>query len=419
MKNSIIARGCLVLVVLAFFSVVANAQITAIKAGKLVDPETGTTAVNQVIIVEKGRIKAVGEGLAIPAGAEVIDLSRSTVSPGLFDAHTHLCYTTHPNERNQLFVDISEATAYRAIEGTKNAKDMLESGFTTVRDVGNNGKYADTALRQAIENGIVPGPTIINAGRIIAPFGGQYQLQPDRPELGNPEYIFADTHDEMVKAIRENIHYGALVIKIVVDDQRYIYSPEDIKFIVDEAHRSGLKVAAHCMTTAGARNAALGGVDSIEHGFRMTDEVLQLAKDKGVVLVGTDFPEKAALLLGPGPEFAKQFHAVFLDRLKRAYKIGITMAYGTDSFFATPGETRGTIAISYIDSFTEAQIPAKDILKIMTTNAAKLLGVDKQRGSIKPGMYADLIATPENPLDNINTLKTVSFVMKEGTVYKK
>jgi imidazolonepropionase-like amidohydrolase len=100
------------------------------------------------------------------------------------------------------------------------------------------------------------------------------------------------------------------------------------------------------MTTAGARNAALGGVDSIEHGFRMTDEVLQLAKDKGVVLVGTEFPEKAALLLVPGPEFAKQFHAVFLDRLKRAYKIGITMAYGTDSFFATPGETRGTIAIS-------------------------------------------------------------------------
>jgi imidazolonepropionase-like amidohydrolase len=151
----------------------------------------------------------------------------------------------------------------------------------------------------------------------------------------------------------------------------------------------------------------------------MTDEVLQLAKDKGVVLVGTDFPEKAANLLGAGPEFAKQFHAIFLDRLKRAYKIGITMAYGTDSFFATPGETRGTLAISYIDSFTEAGIPAKDILKIMTTNAARLLGVEKERGSIKPGMYADLIATPENPVDNINTLKSVSFVMKEGKVYKK
>ena len=392
--------------------------MTAIKAGKLVDPETGTTQTNQIIIVENGKVKSVGTGLQIPANATVIDLTNYAVLPGLFDAHTHLCYTSQPDQRNQFFIDMTETTAYRAIEGTKNAKDMLESGFTTVRDVGNNGRYADTALREAIENGIVPGPTMINAGRIIAPFGGQYHLQPDRPELGNPEYLFADTHDEMIKAIRENIQYGALVIKIVVDDQKYIYSADDIKFIADEAHRAGLKVAAHCMTTAGARNAALGGVDSIEHGFRMTDEVLQLAKDRGIVLVGTDFPEKAAEYLGQGPEFAKAFHAVFLDRLKRAYKVGITMAYGTDAFFAAPGETRGTLAISYIDTFVEAGIPAKDTLKIMTTNAARLLGVEKQRGAIKPGQFADIIATPENPLDNIQTLKKVSFVMKNGVVFK-
>lgn len=405
-------------VILLIITSFASGQLIAIKAGKLVDPETGTTAANQVILVENGKIKSVGPNIQIPAGATVIDLSSSTVLPGLFDAHTHLCYTNLPEMRNQFDIDMRETTAYRAIEGTKNAKDMLECGFTTVRDVGNNGRYADTALRQAIERGIVPGPTMINAGRIIAPFGGQYQLQPDRPELGNPEYLFADTHDEMTKAIRENIHYGALVIKIVVDDQKYIYSTDDIKFIVGEAHRAGLKVAAHCMTTEGARNAALGGVDSIEHGFQMTDEVLQIAKDHGVVLVGTDFTEKAALFLGQGPEFAKFFHAVFLDRLKRAYKVGITMAYGTDAFFAAPGETRGTIAIQYIDSFTEAGISNKDILKIMTTNAAALLGVEKQRGAIKPGMYADIIAVPENPLDNINTLKKVSFVMKNGVVFK-
>jgi len=403
---------------MCFLCTFSLAQVTAIKAGKLVDPEAGTTAVNQVIIIENGKIKTVGSGIPIPPDATVIDLSNSTVLPGLFDAHTHLCYTNTPEQRNQLFIDMTETTAYRAIEGTKNAKDMLDAGFTTVRDVGNNGRYADTALREAIENGIVPGPTMINAGRIIAPFGGQYRLQPDRPELGNPEYLFADTHDEMIKAIRENIQFGALVIKIVVDDQKYIYSSDDIKFIVDEAHRAGLKVAAHCMTTEGARNAALGGVDSIEHGFRMTDEVLQLAKDRGVVLVGTDFPEKAAEYLGQGPEFAKFFHGVFLDRLKRAYRVGITMAYGTDTFFAAPGETRGTLAISYIDTFQEAGIPAKDTLKIMTTNAARLLGVEKQRGAIKPGLFADLIATPENPLDNIQTLKHVSFVMKNGKVIK-
>jgi len=400
------------------FASLATAQVAAIRAGKLVDPETGTTQTGQIILIEKGKVTSVGVNLQIPAGATVIDLTNYTVLPGLFDAHSHLCYTSQPDQRNQFFIDLTETTAYRAIEGTKNAKDMLEAGFTTVRDVGNNGRYADTALRQAIENGIVPGPTMINAGRIIAPFGGQYHIQPDRPELGNPEYLYADTRDEMIKAIRENIQFGALVIKIVVDDQKYIYSADDIKFIVDEVHRAGLKVAAHCMTTQGARNAALGGVDSIEHGFRMTDEVLQLGKDRGVVLVGTDFPEKAAEYLGQGPEFAKFFHGVFLDRLKRAYKIGITMAYGTDTFFAVPGETRGTLAISYIDSFVEAGIPAKDTLKIMTTNAAKLLGVEKQRGAIKVGQFADIIATPENPLDNIQALKKVSFVMKNGVVYR-
>ena len=204
----------------------------------------------------------------------------------------------------------------------------------------------------------------------------------------------------------------------MVDDQKYIYSPEDIKFIVDEAGRAGLKVAAHCMTEQGARNAILGGVASVEHGFRMSDETLQLAKKNNVVLVGTDFTEKAAEYLGLPPDIALKFHNVFLDRLKRAYKIGVTMAFGTDSFFAVPGETRGTIAISYLDTYTEAQIPPLVVLQMMTTNAAGLLGVDKTRGSIKPGMYADIIATDQSPLVDLNTLKNVRFVMKNGVVFK-
>ncbi len=271
-------------------------RVYAIKAGKLVDPEKGTTETNQIILVRGKKIEAVGANVSIPADAKIIDLTKSTVLPGLFDAHTHLCMTLKKDRdgNNYFFTTLMDSTPYRVIEGVANARDMLAAGFTTVRDVGNNGNYGDTALREAIERGLVPGPTMINAGRIIAPYGGQFHLQPEKRDLATPEYAFADTHDEMIKAIRENIHYGATVIKIVVDDQKYIYSADDIRFMVEEAHRDGLKLAAHCWTRAGAHNAAEAGVDSIEHGEMMTNEDLQLAKKNHVVLVGTDFTERAA-----------------------------------------------------------------------------------------------------------------------------
>jgi len=391
------------------------AKVYAIKAGKLVDPEKGTTETNQIILVRGKKIEAVGANVQIPSDAKIIDLSKSTVLPGLFDAHTHLCMTLKKNRDgdNYYITTLLDPTPYRAIEGVANARDMLASGFTTVRDVGNAGNYADSALREAIERGLVPGPTMLNAGRIIAPYGGQFQLQPEKRDLGTPEYAFADTHDEMIKAIRENIHYGAKVIKIVVDDQKYIYSADDIRFMVQEAHRDGLKLAAHCWTEPGARNAAEAGVDSIEHGERMTNDDLQLAKKNHVVLVGTDFTESAARNAG-----MPDMHVVFVDRLKRAYQIGVTMAFGTDAFVYVPGETRGTQAAEYVDSWVEAGIPAKDTLRAMTINAARLLGVDGERGEIKSGMAADIVATPENPLDDIQSVRKVFFVMKDGSIFR-
>lgn len=408
----------LVFLFLILMAAHAHAQVTAIKAGKLIDPETGTTATNQVILVEAGKIKAVGAGLQIPAGATLIDLSNQTVLPGLFDAHTHLCMTMLKgrDNNNYFFTTLLDTTGYRAIEGVANARAMLEAGFTTVRDVGNAANYADTDLRHATEQGIIPGPTVVNAGRIIAPYGGQFQLQPEKRDIATPEYLFADTRDELKKAIRENIHYGARVIKIVVDDQRYIYSVDDIKFVIDEAAKAGLKVAAHCWTHAGAHNAAAAGVASIEHGFQMTNEDLELAKRNNVILVGTDFTEFVATEMGIADP--KAFHAIWVDRLRRAYKIGVTMAFGTDVINAVQNHTRGTLAVSFIDSFAEAGIPAKVIVKTMTTNAAQLLGVEKARGAIKPGLAADIISTQENPFDNIQTLKQVNFVMKDGKVFK-
>jgi len=401
----------LIVILLSAWSLTIG-QTTYIKAGRIVDTENGTVRSNQTIVVETGKIKQIGEGIAVPAGAAVIDLSRSTVLPGLFDMHTHLCMDVNPGRDagRYYYTTLNDPDSFRAIQGVVNAKTMLEAGFTTVRDIGNEGNYAGTSVRRAIGRGMVPGPTVVNAGRIIAPYGGQFQLQPDKQKLAEPEYFFADTREEMVKGIRENIHYGAGVIKIVVDDQRYIYSIEDIKFMIDEAARSGLKLAAHCWTAAGAHNAAAAGVASIEHGFDMNDEDLALAKKNGVVLVGTDYLG----LRSAAPERAQ-----WVDRLKRAHRIGVTMAYGTDVIDQRVGFTRGTEAIAGIDIWAEAGLPAKAILLAMTGNAARLLGVEKVRGMLQVGMAADLIAVPENPLENINTLKNVSFVMKNGAVIRK
>jgi imidazolonepropionase-like amidohydrolase len=408
---------CGVLAFMAFAGVVRGQEkekeaVIAIKAGKLLDPETGKTAANQIILVQGKIIKEIGGGVAIPPDVQVIDLSKSTVLPGLFDAHTHLCMTVIPKRDagNYFYTTLVDTTGCRAIEGVANGQAMLASGFTTVRDIGNAGNYADTDLRHAIEDGWVKGPTVVNSGIIIAPYGGQFHLQPEKKDLGTPEYLFADTRDEMVKAIRQNIHFGAKFIKIVVDDQKYIYSVDDIRFMVAEAHAAGVKLAAHCWTHAGAHNAAGAGVDSIEHGFKMTDEDLELAKKNHVTLVGTEFTEKLT---------SAADHKIWVDRLKRAHKIGVNMAFGTDVDVALPGETRGTLAIGYIDSWVDAGVPADDIVRAMTVNAARLLSVDDTRGFLKPGYAADIIAAPENPEENIQTLKKVTFVMKDGYVYKQ
>lgn len=387
-------------------------QTTAIRAGRVVDPDTGAVSTNQIILVEKGKISAIGAGVVIPANANVIDLSRTTVLPGLFDAHTHLCMSVNPKRdaEKYYYTTLNDPNSFRAIQGVANGLAMLNSGFTTVRDVGNEGNYACTSLRLAVAQGLVQGPTVINAGRIIAPYGGQFHLQPDKQNLAEPEYFFADTHDEMVKAVRQNIHYGATVIKIVVDDQQYIYSTDDIRFIIDEAKRAGLKVAAHCWTERGARNAAEAGVASIEHGRVMSDEILQIAKKNGVALVGTEYL---------GIAYEKSGRNVWVDRLRRAYKIGVTLVYGTDVIDMVEGQTRGTLAISGIQPWIEAGVPPQATLQAMTTNAARLLGIDKERGFLKVGLAADIIGVPENPLENINALKNVKFVMKDGWVIKR
>lgn len=403
------ARHLLCLAALLVSPHAGGAQVTAIRAGGVVDPDAATVARNQVILVENGRITAIGADVRVPAGATVVDLSDAYLSPGLVDAHTHLCMEVQARRDNGSYylTTLFDPDAFRAIEGAVNARTMLEAGFTTVRDIGNEGNFACVQVRRAILQGLIPGPTMLTAGRIIAPYGGQFHLQPDKPGLAEPEYSFADTRDEMVKAIRENIHFGATVIKIVVDDQRYIYSIDDIAFMKAEVERAGLRLAAHAWTGPGAHNAAAAGVHSIEHGFTMSDDDLRLAARNGVALVGTEYLALASDSTG---------HAKWVDRLARAHAAGVTLVYGTDAIARKPGVTRGEDAITGIDPWIEAKLPAPVILQAMTTNATRLLGVDAERGTLRPGMFADLIATPANPLEEIETLKRVSWVMKNGQV---
>ena len=198
-----------------------------------------------------------------------------------------------------------------------------------------------------------------------------------------------------------------------MDDQPYLYSVDDVRTIVKEAAAGGLKVAAHCATDAGSRIAAEGGVASVEHAYRATTPTLQVMKERGVFLVGTDFTRQAAHEMG-----MDEYHDWVVDRLKRAYQVGVPVAFGTDVCFVKDGETRGTLSIEFVTSFVEAGVSPKQILQAMTTDAARLLGMEKERGAIAPGFAADLVATPENPLEKIDTLRHVAFVMKGGEIIK-
>lgn len=396
-----------------------HAQVTAIRAGHLVDPETGVAAANQVILIEGGKFTAIGANVAIPAGAEVIDLSQSYVSPGLVDAHNHLAitYKMDPESNSYYLTSVLDSTAIRAIQAVSNGITMMSKGFTVVRDLGNNANYADSALRIAIEQGWVPGPTMINSGLIIGGFGGQFFPVPERESLIYPEYLNADTNDEIVKAIRRNILYGAKVIKICVDCKSYGYTVNEMKLFVSEAAKSGLKVAGHVQTHDGALRAIEAGIWSVEHSRALDDETHKLMAKKGIWRVGTETPlTEYHTTLSDAAQSAFK-HQV--EGMKNAYANHVKMAFSTDADYYIPGMTRGEVVMDFLKSWKAAEIPAPEILKIMTTNGYKVSDIYETRGPIKVGLPADLIAMSGNPLADIDALRGVSFVMKDGVVFKK
>ncbi|HTL22171.1 MAG TPA: amidohydrolase family protein [Steroidobacteraceae bacterium] len=400
------------------------AQIYAIHAGAVIDPARGTVDRGQTVVVTDGRITAMGPQVAAPAGATPIDLSKEWLMPGLMDAHTHLTLTevvggSAPFESFYIL----ESTAYRALRGLHNAMDVLGAGFTTVRDVGNAADYAMDDVRRAIDGGWYTGPTIITSGKIIAPYGGQsHGIPPEQGRFWKYEYLDADSPDEMRKAVRANLYQGAGVIKLVLDNNRYHYSVDEIRVAVEEAHHAGVPVSVHVFGGEAADNAIEAGVDSIEHGFFLTDAQLKRLHDKGIVLVSTDFPRAHLDVIGtsggilPPPEVLAP---KIIDRLRRAHRLGVRLVFGSDTVMDVAGRSRADLMFDYLAVWREAGVPAAELLKAMTSEAAKLLRVEGERGRLAVGLAADLVAMPADPLADTESLRRIDFVMKNGHIVRQ
>ena len=394
------------------------APITAIKAGRLVDPTTGSVSTNQIILVQNGRFTAVGANIAIPAGATVIDLSALTVVPGLVDAHNHLAltYKEVPERNNYYLTTILDDTPLRAIQAVSNGIQMLSAGFTIVRDMGNNGRYADIALRRAIEQGWVPGPTLIPSGLIIGGMGGQFSPNPEMAfdrKIVYPEYLEADTPDEIVKAVRQNALVGARVIKICVDCKPWGYTTDEIRLVISEAAKAGLKVEGHVQSVAGAHRAVDAGIWSIAHDNGMNDTIHRIMAQKHIFRAGTETPIS---LVGHTTD-ARYKNTVAL--LRNAWENKVPITFSTDADYYVPGKTRGEVASEFLETWKAAGIPAPDILRAMTVTGYEVSETTATRGLIRVGLFADLIAVPGNPLQDIDALRDVRFVLKNGIVFKR
>jgi imidazolonepropionase-like amidohydrolase len=414
----------------------ADSATIALKAARLFDGKAKALVTNGVVIVQGDKIVDAGSNLAIPQGAQVIDLGEATLSPGFMDAHTHLTadFSGNYNQRRLQEVDLN--VSEQAITAITYARATIEAGFTTVRDLGSrfvgSKEFVDVALRNAIDHGVVPGPRMLVATYGIGATGGHFDSTAGFRDMlfgHEPDYSegIADGPDAIRKAVRFEIKNGADVIKAAVSGgvlsltdevDTPQFTPAEIAALVDETHRLRKKVAVHCHGDQAAKDAIEAGVDSIEHGSFLKPETLQLMKTKGTYLVPTLMATE--WILGKLDSYppalqakAKAAGAARTDMFRNAVKVGVKIGLGTDAAVYPHGMNAREFKL-----MVDLGMPPIEALRAATASDAELLGISAKVGTLEKGKLADIVAMPGDPTTDITATERVSFVMKEGKIVK-
>jgi imidazolonepropionase-like amidohydrolase len=438
--------GAMVFAAVAFLATNSPATVTQLKAGRLLDPRTGNVLSPAAVFIEDNKIKEVGSPSQLQAhaaaGAKIIDLGNATLLPGLIDSHTHLFLDIivppeleEQRHFNGLFAPgmllaIIESPSKRVLMGAQFAREDLESGITTVRNLGHSGIDGDTELRDAINAGRVVGPRILASGRKLITRGSYVQnLNPALADaILQQEFLLIDGADQARQAVRRNAFQNVDVIKVTADENLTV---AELAAVIEEAHREHLKVAVHAPDKVSIQTAIDAQADSIEHGNEATDAQLKQMRDKGIFLDLTPTFNDGFYLKITEPSIvispASRADAVsrnasrkeHYDQLvQRVLKSGVKFAAGSDMCWFYPGQSRGQASAETLVKLRDAGMWPLDVIRSITTNAAEMLGWQDRIGSIEPGKFADLVGVAGDPVADISELERVQFVMKEGKVIR-
>jgi imidazolonepropionase-like amidohydrolase len=404
---------------------------TVIRAGALIDGKSDTPRHNQVIVIRGNRIESISDAAAakIPAGADVIDLSRATVLPGLIDSHTHIFLQGEEPAQGGYDINILKyPLALRAARATVSVRRALEQGFTTLRDLETEGAgYGDVGIKQAIEGGYIPGPRLFISTRAISTTGG-YMLEGYAPELDMPTGAqLIDGPVEARKAAREQLAHGADWIKVYMTHRSWVgkngelvsqptLTVEELKAIVDETHGWGKKVACHAYSGIGLHRALDGGCDSIEHGLDLDDAAIAQMLKQGTWYCPTLSAYYHDWAPADTPEGQRDRKRVSTHEVSfpKALHAGVKIVFGTD----IGGIPWNEPMAQEFPRMVEFGMSPMDAIKSATSRAAEMLDMQGQIGAIAPGAYADIVAVGDDPLHDIKVLQNVQFVMKDGKVFR-